>query len=357
MGLRELPPEIVPGLVSREASALGWIGFGARMTGLSRKSQRRIQQARNDQFDRRMSNSLRPTDDVALLGDWSAPRSLRRCADLGVRSIFNFPIAHHRYARALLEEEARLQPEFACTLQFPSRDPQRDALLDDEFQRADYLLGFSPFHIDTFVEMGVDRSKFLEAPLGVDIDLFSEMACRGPDQDTDRPFRVLFVGQLTQRKGLSYLIEGFKKAAIANSELMLVGAVVGSDAPWRNTPRLVHLPGQLRSRLPSIYSSADVFVMPSLIEGFCLTVLEAMASGVPAVVTPHTCGDSVVRDGVEGWTIPIRDSDAIAERLLRLHANRDEAQAMGRNARRRAEQFSWRHFEQRLVSEICTRTD
>ena len=351
--LRGLPVGIDPRRVARTAGALGWADLAARRGLLPSITHDHLQSIGRKAFDRGFARSLRPTDDLAIVSYGTAETSLKRSAELGIRSLLYFPVAHHGYARRLLEEEARLQPEYAGSLQFPSTTRRLDLTFDRELSRADSIWGLSSFHVSTFAAMGVDPSKFLTIPLGVDAHLFSpERLERGVD-GSHGCFRVLFVGQVTQRKGLSYLIDGFRKAAIPNSELLLVGGIVGTNPPWRGLAQVRHLPPQARFHLPAIYASADVFVMPSLIEGFCLTAMEAMCSGLPIIVTPHTFGDDVVRDGMEGWTVPIRDSDQIADHLRQLHADRESAFRMGQNARRRAEQYSWARLERTLVAAVC----
>jgi starch synthase len=353
--LRTLPDELAGVPLVRRGTTLGWINYAARQVNAPKGAQSRITRMRNRVADRATARQLCADDDAAIFAYSGAAVSMKRCAELGVRSILNIPIAHYAYARRLLEEEARLEPDYAATLQFPARNPEAEAMLADELALADRILGCSSFHIETFVEMGIEREKFLEVPLGVDTDVFRER----PDptlragKDRAAAFRVLFVGQVTQRKGLSYLLEGFRQAAIPSSELTIVGNIVGTDMPLRRAKNVTHIGARPRTELPEIYASADVFVMPSLIEGFCLTAMEAMATGLPAIVTRNTFGDDVVRDGVEGWTIPIRDSGAIAERLGYLSQHPDRARQMGKNARSRAEQFSWAHFHRRLAAVVA----
>jgi glycosyltransferase involved in cell wall biosynthesis len=163
---------------------------------------------------------------------------------------------------------------------------------------------------------------------------------------------VLFVGQVTQRKGLSYLLDAFRLAGLPASELMLVGQIFGSSRPWAGQPRVRHSPPMPQSELPRLYSAADVFVMPSIIEGSCLTALEAMASGLPVIVSEHTGTDDLITEGQEGYIVPIRDPDAIAERLRALHASPDARASMGASARAQAERFTWERYGRHVVEAL-----
>jgi glycosyltransferase involved in cell wall biosynthesis len=163
---------------------------------------------------------------------------------------------------------------------------------------------------------------------------------------------VLFVGQVTQRKGLSYLLEAFRLARLPASELLIVGQIYGSSRPWAGQPHVRHRPPMPQSELPSVYAAADVFVMPSIVEGSCLTALEAMASGIPVIVSEHTGTDDLITEGQEGYVVPIRDPDAIAGRLRAVHDSSDARARMGTAARNQAERFSWDRYGRSVVEVV-----
>jgi glycosyltransferase involved in cell wall biosynthesis len=105
--------------------------------------------------------------------------------------------------------------------------------------------------------------------------------------------------------------------------------------------------------LPELYNRASVVVFPSLNDGFGLVILEAMACRVPVIATENTGGPDVIRDGVDGFIIPIRDVEALKERLLWLYEHRDACREMGVNARKRVEEnFTVRHYGERLMANI-----
>jgi glycosyltransferase involved in cell wall biosynthesis len=111
-----------------------------------------------------------------------------------------------------------------------------------------------------------------------------------------------------------------------------------------------HLP---QKDLPSLFHDADVFVLPTLIEGMPLVVLEAMACGVPVITTTHGPGE-IVRDGVDGFFVPIRDHEAIAARLEQLYLDRPLREQMGHNARERALQYSWDAYARRAADAVLS---
>jgi glycosyltransferase involved in cell wall biosynthesis len=113
-----------------------------------------------------------------------------------------------------------------------------------------------------------------------------------------------------------------------------------------------HVPHLTRPALAQQYRESDVFVFPTLLEGMGLVVLEAMACGLPVIVTANGPGD-IVRDGIDGYVVPIRDEAAIVDRLERLYANPALRVEMGRNARRRSLEFGWGQYTSKVTEYLA----
>ena len=256
----------------------------------------------------------------------------------GGRAVLSYPIAHNKFQERLYAEEAALQPEFATAL------PRIDLLpreysegLEIECALADRILVGSAFVRESFAAVGHDPSKIAVTPYGVDTERFTpRRTARG-----DGTFRVLFVGQIGQRKGMSYLLQGYELFRRPDCELQLVGDYASGHGVYGRYRDLYrHTPNVPQTDLPAIFQDADVFLFPTLIEGMPLVVLEAMACGVPVITTTHGPGD-IVRNGVDGFFVPVRDSQAIAQRLEQLYRDRDLREQMGRNARQQAARYTW----------------
>jgi glycosyltransferase involved in cell wall biosynthesis len=214
-----------------------------------------------------------------------------------------------------------------------------------ERELADYLLAPSEYVARCLNDHGVERERILLLPLGTAI------ADEDPQMDaaSDEKFRAFFCGHLGARKGLRYLLDGWREADISGGELILVG---GADSYGRkllrNLPPNVRAPGYVPwPSLQAWFSFTDVFVFPSLAEGSALVIYQAMASGLPVITTPNA--GSVVRDGVDGFVVPPRDVEAVAERLRLLAADSDLRTRMGANAAQRIRDgFTWTHYGERL---------
>ncbi len=300
---------------------------------------------RNDVFDAQFAQRVLAERPRFTIGhDSSALLAQRATQSYGGLAILNQVIGHISSGLDLFAEEARLAPEFAETLPLP---PARvTAQCTTEAVEADRIIVPSEYVRDTMVANGADPARIFVLPYGVDTDRF-----RPPERprDPDGKFRVLFVGALTQRKGIKYLLEAARRADIPGLELVCVGKLAGDPAafaPYADVFRHVrHVPFHEVHRL---FQTADVFAYPSLHEGSAFASYEALASGLPVVCTPNT--GSVVRDGTEGFVVPVRDVDALVDRLRLLARDGDLRARMAVAARARAEDFTWAHYGARLAT-------
>ena len=348
---RRLPDNVPAAKVRTEATLTELLTVAARRSPAGEKVVDAVIRLHGRHYDRRLARHVRRGDSGVVVAWGAALATLERARELGVPSYLDYPIAHHAVAAAILAEEALLVPAFAATLQFHDLPESQRARLDAEIAAADRVIVLSSFQKRTFVEAGVDPERLLLVPLGVDLELFA------PQEHGDSDgFRILFVGQIGQRKGISYLLDAFRSCGIDGAELVLAGNVVGTDLPWREQPGVRHVPHRRRWELPELYASADVFVLPSLVEGFPQTAIEAMACGRPVIVSENTFGDDVITDGVDGFVVPIRDAAAIAERVRLLADDPSLRADMGLAARRRAEDFAWERYGDRIATAIAQDT-
>lgn len=341
---RRAPAGVDSTRLRRTASATELLRVAVSRSLTSQRRQRQMMHLLHARFDAGVRRPLTSADGALFVALGTAPRALHKARQIGVPTVVDVPVAHAAWVRRTMREEAKLVPEYAVTLQGHDFPDWMLAANAREFDVADVLLVLSAHERRTLVECGVDEGKMIHTPLGVDLELFAPTP-----RAEDGVFRIIFVGQITQRKGLSYLIEAFQHAALPASELLLVGPIVGSDAPWRATPGVRHVPPVPRVALPELYATADVYVLPSLAEGFPLTQMEAMAMGLPVIVSEHTSAHDVVTDGHDGFVVPIRDSTAIVDRLRLLQGDLGLRLRLGAAARRRAEDFSWARYRTRLV--------
>jgi alpha-maltose-1-phosphate synthase len=305
---------------------------------------------RNAIFDRLVAAKLRrDPPSIVMPVDSAALRTIRAARAVGTRSVLNQTIGHVAVGQRILAEEAELQPDWADSM--PARmPPDLIERARGEALEADRVLAPSDYVKGTLMEIGVPAERIWVLPYGVRTDRFTPAQPRG---DRSWPFRILYVGQISQRKGLAYLLEAVRRLGRKDIELLLVGSIVGSGAGLRRFQgRFRHLDNRPHAELPELYRSADLFAYPSLHEGSAQAIMEAMACGLPAVVTANA--GSVLREGVEGHLVPIRDVERLAERIEELYRDRDRLAVMGAAARRRAEEHDWSHYRDGLGGLLAT---
>ncbi|MGY1774393.1 glycosyltransferase family 4 protein [Geodermatophilus sp. SYSU D00804] len=251
-----------------------------------------------------------------------------------------------------LSKEAVENPAWSGTLQHHELDAAWAQRLDEEIQRASFLLVASTFSASTYVAEGVDPERIVVVPLGAEFP--SEQPLKIPRAGG---VRYLFAGQLTQRKGLSHLVDAFAEAQLPpGSVLQLAGAPVGDAAELCARVPGVELLGLLSPpALDEVYRSADVFVLPSLVEGFGLVGLEAMARGLPTIVSSHTFAEDVIEPGEDGYVFPVGDVATLRRLMEQLGASTDARARMGRAGAEKASRFTWDHYGRRLMHELRAR--
>jgi len=294
----------------------------------------------NALFDQWASRQLTDCDIFHGWGNMSL-HSLRRARAMGAITIVERASSHPR-------EQTRLLAETYSRYGLPGvQNHQHTALAESEFEEADYVTIPSDFVHQSFLEHGFDPAKLIQIPFGVDVERFRP--AEPSESDARRPFRVLFVGQVTLRKGVLDLLEAWRMLDWPDAELWLVGRVdpmiQSLLAPYAQTKgvRFVgHTPDPV-----ALYQSADLFAFPSIEEGSALVTYEAMACGLPLVVTPNT--GSVARHEQEALLVPLADAPAVADALTRLRDDPALRNALGKAARERAETHTWERYGRRMV--------
>jgi len=155
----------------------------------------------------------------------------------------------------------------------------------------------------------------------------------------DKPLRVLFLGQVILRKGIQYLIEAARLLEKEAIHFDIVGSIgISEEAVASATSNMTFHGPVSRDRTDEFYRAVDLFVLPTLSDGFALTQLEAMAHGLPVIATPN-CGE-VVSDQVDGLIIPASDSNALAEAFQLLIQDPEKLRSMSAATGAKVKQFS-----------------
>lgn len=259
------------------------------------------------------------------------------------------------FIRSLYEEEIKLIPAAGKSLR-QEHELRTNSLhfkrLTQEALNADIILCAS-----TFTKFTLQQESFNVPihviPYGVNLNNFAFFDRKNK---ATRTLRVLFVGSLNQRKGIYYLLKAVEEIQKRNYdiELTIIGrGIVDQDIlALFSIKNLIFKYNVRFSELILSYNEADVFVLPSICEGFGQVILESMATGLPVISTNHTSAPDLITDGVDGFIIPIRESNELVEKLLYLIENPIERLEMGNAAFMKAKLFTWERFKMQLISRL-----
>jgi glycosyltransferase involved in cell wall biosynthesis len=292
-------------------------------------------------FDNWVSHSIDPCDVYHCLSASGLRTHAAIRKRFGALTVCDRPCAHILYQESILHEEYDLQG-----WPFPGIDSHLKERELKEYESCDVIVVPSRFALSSFLEQGVPSSKLRKNPLGVDLTIFR----RVPKEDD--VFRVIYTGAISFQKGIPYLLRALCGLGLKNFEIWLIGYV----RPEMKAV-LARYEGQYRflgtidrSRLHWFYSQGSVFAFPSVHDGFGMVQAEAMACGLPVVATPNTGAPDLIKEGVSGFIVPIRDPDAIREKVLLLYRNPDLRKQMAEAAMLHVQQMGgWNDYGQRAA--------
>jgi len=291
-------------------------------------------------FDKLARRSLKKADIV--VGSSSVfLETLRKAKKMGAITIVERGSSHILYADEILKEEYR---QFS---KISELTPQKIIAKElKEYAEADYVSIPSSFVKRSFLEHGIDEKKLIQVPYGVDLSNFRQIS------KNDDIFRLIFVGGMSLRKGVHYLLQAFSELNLPNSELMLIGSLNDEIKPFfkkyeGSYKYIGHVP---QKELYKYYSQGSVFVIMSIEEGLALVIPQAMACGLPVICTTNTGGEDIVRNGVDGFIIPIRNIEALKEKLIYLYKNPEILKTMSQSAKERVrDSFTWDRYGEKII--------
>ena len=257
--------------------------------------------------------------------------------------------------RIVAEEMARHPELTGPPPEFPTVYYKRNR---QEWKLADVIVVNSEWTREAIIAEGTDPAKIEVLPLAYEAAEGGEVKgqkseAKPPISDL-RPLNVLWLGQVNVPKGIHYLIEAARMLENEKARFDVVGAIGILPGAVASAPNKMTFHGPIsRDRAGEWYQQADIFVLPTLSDGFAITQLEAMTYGLPVIVTPN-CG-RVVEDGKTGFIIPPRDPQALAEAILRFVRNPKLAAEISPRCIEVSRTFSIEAYANRLVKIIKNR--
>ncbi|MFK7739060.1 MAG: glycosyltransferase family 4 protein [Planctomycetota bacterium] len=310
----------------------------ARRLGLDRKTA----PARRARVTSRYLAELQDGDVAWLFPSVRAAvyQEARRRGTFVVKELVNTALAYHRAALVRAYDAIGWQPGYLP----PREDIDEEC---EQLSNVDRFFAPSVEVANSFIAAGADPGRIFATSYGW---------CEHRFQPVRRPtarLRFLFVAYGAVRKGLPHLLNAWEKAGL-DADLVLVGGIspeveAGCAKQLQRSNVIRH--GHVSDLAPH-YGGADVFVLPSFEEGSPLVSYEALAAGLPCLMTPHSAGE-VVRDGVEGLLAPAGDQSAWVDLLSKVAADETLRERLGKAARARSLEFTWKRVAERRFAHLA----
>ena len=303
--------------------------------------------------DKWVANSLAKAKKEGITGVYAyedgALATFTKAKQLGLHCIYDLPIGYWKSARLLMQKEFDINPDWSSTLTGFNDSPDKLNKKDQELALSDIIFVASSFTKKTLEEYSGNLPEIKVIPYG-----FPEVKQKKEYKPlANRKLKVLFIGGLSQRKGLSYLfdaVEGMQNEV----ELTIVGHKAVANCNVLNLALEKHkwIPSLSHDLVLACMREHDVFVFPSLFEGFGLVITEAMSQGVPVITTDRTAGPDIIKDGEDGWIVPSGSSIAIKEVFTKIIETPEIIEQFGVAAQQKAQTRPWSVYGQEMAEAL-----
>jgi glycosyltransferase involved in cell wall biosynthesis len=302
-----------------------------------------------------VSNSLAKAQKKGIAGVYAyedgALLTFTKAKQLGLCCIYDLPIGYWKSARLLMKDEFDSNPAWSSTLTGFNDSQEKLEKKDKELALADVVFVASSFTKKTLEQYSGNLPEIKVIPYG-----FPKVTQKKEYKKlANRKLKVLFIGGLSQRKGLSYLFEAVYEMQ-NQVELTIVGhkAVANCEALNQALDRHIWIPSLAHDQVLTCMREHDVFVFPSLFEGFGLVITEAMSQGLPVITTERTAGPDLIKDGEDGWIVPAASSIAIKDVLTKILKTPELLEQFGLAAQNKARTRPWSVYGQDMAESLSS---
>lgn len=224
----------------------------------------------------------------------------------------------------------------------------------NEAQNADIHIVASTFSKQASMYNGIDESHIIVAPYGVDKKAFHHTK-----KDYQSGLKILFVGELDQRKGIYQILEAAKQLHGLNIEFNLIGT--GREVCpelYKPYEKYVNFLGKVSfDKIPEKYGENHIFVFPSMGDGFGLVILEALSSGLPVIASRNCLGPDIIKDGYNGFLVEAGETGQLVDKIKWFYDHMEQLPQFRENAIESVKQMTWENYEDNLAQQLCEKID
>ncbi len=224
---------------------------------------------------------------------------------------------------------------------------------DAEVELADHILTVSELARESYIDAGVPPERVTSVPMGADLSAFAPR--EDVTSDSSEPFTFLFAGQAGQRKGVDVLLSASSRLAEEGALHRLQFAGGRDEQLFRDTNAPIEALGYLkRPELAAAFRRVDVLVLPSRHDSFGRVVVEALATGLPVLVSEHVGAKEAITEGETGWVVPAEDEDALADQMCWCIEHPEQVRSMRDACVDTAQDYSWTAYRERVTDVLAT---
>ena len=271
----------------------------------------------------------------------------------GIYTIYEQLSQHHAFFTRIANQQIHLYPALKTPdidLLVNNKAAIRNKRRDNELQLADTILCNSSFTKRTLVEAGVDEKKITVIPLA-----FPQPIEKITERHVSEPVKFLYAGNQSLRKGIHLLYEAWRICDFnaIEAELWLVGKMELPENLRKNLPGNVTLKNRIpHEELLALYNKADVFVLPTLADGFGMVITESMSQGTPVITTENSAGPDLIKHSENGWIIPSGNLNALVKQMKAIVKNAAELDKISAAALLSAHGWQWPDYRNLLNQKI-----
>ena len=299
-------------------------------------------------FDNKASDNIN-YDKVDILVGWSgfSRKCFIKAKKFNCIKILERGSSHIKFQHKILTDEYK---SLGIKPNVPSSQMIKKEI--EEYDLADFICVPSQYVKETFIKYGIKKDKIIKIPYGVDLKEFCVVESK---KRKDNKFRIISTGSISVRKGSHYLLEAFKELSLPNSELIFVGSFDPDFKKiikrYSNIKNIRFIKKQKQELLRNFYNDSDIFVICSIEEGLAMVQAQAMACGLPVICTTNTGGSEIIDDNINGYIIPIKDTQSLKDRIKKLYNDRRKLKQMSKSAYEKANnELSWEKYGDRMLN-------
>ncbi|MBC7390264.1 MAG: glycosyltransferase family 4 protein, partial [Opitutaceae bacterium] len=298
------------------------------------RSEKYVFQVEKD-HDKYVSKRLQKLSPTIFIGyEKSSLESFKVVKERGGITILDLAQVHFKYLENLRLQEQTFTDLFEDEVLFKKINKVKE----EEYKYADIILTLSTFAKNTLVQNGIKESKIKVLNLGYNPAIFYPKS----SYSTTSGLRLIYTGTFTKRKGIELLLQAIKELNLVGLELVIIGPLLdGEDLFTKYSGLFTYFDFLHHEELGIHLRQSDVYVFPSYLDSWAMTVVEAMACGLPVIVSESTGAKDAVREGESGFIIPTGSLDSLKEKILFFYNNKNKIKEMGESAVKSAKLYTW----------------